>query len=294
VDLQSFLSKKRTIVEEVLRSLSISFAPVPGPLKEAMEYSLFSKGKRIRPILALLACEAGGGADHGVLPFACALEMIHTYSLIHDDLPSMDNDDLRRGRPTCHKVFGEAIALLAGDALLTEAFRVMTDRECTGRIDTAVTSRIVFEVAQAAGAKGMVGGQAVDVTYEGKEGSKEIVNYIHENKTTAMIRAAVRVGAIAAQTGERELEQFSRYGEAIGFAFQIKDDLLDVEGDEIEVGKRLKKDAGKQTYVRYYGVDGSKAKIDELIRHAVESMAFLGPKGTMLVELARFVGERSF
>ena len=294
MDLQSFLSKKRTIVEEGLRSLSISIAPVPGPLKEAMEYSLFSKGKRIRPILALLANEAGGGEDHGVLPFACALEMIHAYSLIHDDLPSMDNDDLRRGRPTCHKVFGEAIALLAGDALLTEAFRVMTDREFTGRIDPVVTSRIVFEVAQAAGARGMVGGQAVDVTYEGKEGSKEIVTYIHENKTTAMIRAAVRIGAIAAQAGEQGLEQFSRYGEAIGFAFQIKDDLLDVEGDEIEVGKRLKKDAGKQTYVRYYGVDGSKAKIDELINRAVESMAFLGPKGTVLVELARFLGERSF
>jgi geranylgeranyl diphosphate synthase type II len=281
-------------VEEGLRSLSISIAPAPGPLKEAMEYSLFSKGKRIRPILALLANEAGGGEDYGVLPFACALEMIHAYSLIHDDLPSMDNDDLRRGRPTCHKVFGEAIALLAGDALLTEAFRVMTDEEFTGRIDPVVTSRIVFEIAQAAGARGMVGGQAVDVTYEGKEGSKEIVTYIHENKTTAMIRAAVRIGAIAAQTGEQELEQFSRYGEAIGFAFQIKDDLLDVEGDEIEVGKRLKKDAGKQTYVRYYGVDGSKAKIDELINRAVESMAFLGPKGTVLVELARFLGERSF
>jgi geranylgeranyl diphosphate synthase type II len=294
VDLQSFLSTKRTIVEEGLRSLSISIAPAPGPLKEAMEYSLFSKGKRIRPILALLANEAGGGEDYGVLPFACALEMIHAYSLIHDDLPSMDNDDLRRGRPTCHKVFGEAIALLAGDALLTEAFRVMTDEEFTGRIDPVVTSRIVFEIAQAAGARGMVGGQAVDVTYEGKEGSKEIVTYIHENKTTAMIRAAVRIGAIAAQTGEQELEQFSRYGEAIGFAFQIKDDLLDVEGDEIEVGKRLKKDAGKQTYVRYYGVDGSKAKIDELINRAVESMAFLGPKGTVLVELARFLGERSF
>jgi geranylgeranyl diphosphate synthase, type II len=294
VHLKSFLDEKRMVVEEGLRRISQSFKLTPDSLRDAMEYSLLSNGKRIRPILALASCEAKGGTDDVVLPFACGVEMIHAYSLIHDDLPSMDNDDLRRGRPTCHKVYGEAVALLAGDGLLTEAFRVMTDPIYTEKVDPAITRRIVFEVARAAGANGMVGGQAVDVIYEGKEGTEEIVNFIHKNKTTALIRASVRIGAIAAGADEQELEHLTRYGESIGFAFQVKDDLLDVEGDEAKVGKKLKKDTGKQTYVRYHGIDGSKTRIDELIMSAVESVAFLGAKGKVLSELARFIGDRSF
>ena len=294
MDLKSFLDEKRIIVDEGLRRVSESLKPTPVPLRDAMEYSLFSNGKRIRPILALASCEAKGGASDDILPFACALEMIHTYSLIHDDLPCMDNDDLRRGRPTCHKVFGEAVALLAGDGLLTEAFRVMADPAYTEKIDPAITRQVVFELARAAGASGMVGGQAMDVVYEGKEGTKEIVDFIHKNKTTALIRASVRIGAMAARADKEELGQFTRYGESIGFAFQIKDDLLDVEGDEVQVGKKLKKDIGKQTYVRYHGIDGSKTKIDELINTAVKSIKFLGANGRILSELARFIGERSF
>jgi geranylgeranyl diphosphate synthase type II len=219
--------------------------------------------------------------------------MIHTYSLIHDDLPCIDNDDLRRGRPTCHKVFGEAVALLAGDALLTEAFRVMTDPRFSSQTPPAIAREILYEIAQAAGAEGMIAGQVVDVLYDGKEGTKSILDYIHRNKTAALIRASVRVGALAGGAAPRELEQFTTYGESLGLAFQIGDDLLDAEGDEKIVGKKLRKDVTKQTYIKHYGVAQSRARLDELVNEAIEAVKFLGPGGEALTELAEFVGKRS-
>ena len=292
MDLNSFLRERKALVENELREIFAAFPASSKTLIEAMEYSLFSEGKRIRPCLAMAACEAMGGDVEEVLPFAAAIEMIHTYSLIHDDLPCMDDDDLRRGKPTCHKAFGEAVALLAGDALLTEAFRVMTDQ----RLSTAspeATQKVVYEVARAAGAAGMVAGQAVDVVQEGKKGTKRIVNFIHRNKTGALIRASVLTGALLGNANKTELRRFTIFGECIGLAFQIMDDLLDVEGAEAEVGKKLKKDAEKQTYVRHYGIAVSKARIDDLIQKAVASLRFLGPRADMLVQMGNFIGHRS-
>lgn len=292
MDLATYLHDKKIVVENTLKDICTSFTTTPGILRNAMEYMLFSNGKKIRPILAIAACEAKDRNADDFLPCFCTLEMIHTYSLIHDDLPSVDNDDLRRGRPTCHKAFGEAVAIMAGDGLLTEAFRVLTDSRFTERVSPKVSRQIVFEIAHAAGTEGMVGGQVMDIIYENKEGSKNILHYIHSHKTAAMLRASVRIGAIAGSAKTRELKSFTRYGDAIGLAFQIMDDILDVEGDEEMVGKKLKKDANKQTYVKHYGILASKYKLEQLVDEAVKSIAFLGENGRVLEEIARFIGNR--
>jgi len=292
VDLASYLHDKKIIVENMLRDICTSFTSTPGVLRNAMEYMLFSNGKKIRPILAIAACEAKGKSADDFLACFCTLEMIHTYSLIHDDLPCVDNDDTRRGRPTCHKAFGEAVAIMAGDGLLTEAFRVLSDPRFSERVAPKIARQFVFEIAHAAGAEGMVGGQVMDILYENKEGTKNILHYIHSHKTAAMLRASVRVGAIAGGAKARELKNFSRYGDAIGLAFQIMDDILDVEGDEETVGKKLKKDDNKQTYVKHYGILASKYKLEQLVDEAVKSVAFLGENGRVLEDIARFVGNR--
>ncbi|HAR97017.1 MAG TPA: hypothetical protein DCR97_13820 [Deltaproteobacteria bacterium] len=292
MDLQTFLDEKRALVHKSLQNILAS-GYAPAVLREAMEYSLLGGGKRLRPILAIAVCEAVKGPVDAVLPFGCAIEMIHTYSLIHDDLPCMDNDDLRRGRPTCHVVFGEAMAVLAGDALLTEAFRVMASTGSMTPGQSYTACRIIFEVARAAGVAGMVGGQALDVIYEGQNGSKEIVDTIHRSKTAALLRAPVLTGALVASVDDAMLARFSTYGDCIGLAFQIKDDLLDVDGDEGQVGKRLKKDDAKQTYVKHYGIEASKLRISELINQAIASIDCLGPDGKVLVELARRMGDRA-
>lgn len=292
MNLSSYLHEKKIVVENTLREIASSFQGAPTVLRDAMGYMLFSNGKRIRPILAIAACEAKGKSSDDVLPFACAIEMIHTYSLIHDDLPSIDNDEMRRGKPTCHKVFGEATALLAGDALLTEAFRVMADDRYTERTNPKIARQLIFEVASAAGALGMVGGQVMDILSEGVEGTKDILNFIHAHKTSALIRASVRVGAIFAGAKARELKKLTTYGECVGLAFQIKDDLLDAEGDEERVGKRLKKDSNKQTYIKHYGPIASRIKLDQLVEEAVKATQFLGDHSTRLVEIAQFIGSR--
>jgi geranylgeranyl diphosphate synthase, type II len=294
VDLGTYFHEKKIVVENTLKDIFASFQTPPGILRDAMEYMLFSSGKRIRPILAIAVCEAKGKTSDNLLAVASAIEMIHTYSLIHDDLPSIDNDDLRRGRPTCHKVFGEAMAVLAGDALLTEAFRIMADNRYTEHISPKTVKQIIFEIATAAGAEGMVGGQVMDVLYDGKEGTRDILNFIHSHKTTALIRGSVRIGAIVGGAKTTELKRFTKYGESVGLAFQIMDDLLDEEGDEERVGKRLKKDQEKQTYVKHYGVVASKIKLEQLTEQAITSIEFLGENSKILVELARFIGNRSF
>lgn len=293
MEFSDYLHEKKILVEDALKDIFSSLQTSPGILRDAMEYMVFANGKRIRPVLAIAACEAKEKSIEPLLPFACAIEMIHTYSLIHDDLPSIDDDDLRRGKPTCHKVFGEAMAILAGDALLTEAFRIMTDLRYTEHVRPAIVKQIVFEIASASGAEGMVGGQVMDVLYDGKEGNKNILNFIHTRKTTALIRASVRIGAMMGGAKARELKSLTRYGESIGLAFQIMDDLLDAEGDEDKVGKRLKKDANKQTYVRHYGIVASKIKLEQLVESAVNSVTFLGERGAVLQEIARFIGNRA-
>ena len=292
MDLNKYLLDKKILIENSLKDIALSFHDCPSPLRDAMEYTLFSNGKRIRPILAITTCEAMGKSCDDILPFACAIEMIHSYSLIHDDLPTMDNDDMRRGKATCHKAFGEATALLAGDALLTEAFRVMSDNRYTERTNSRITKQLIFEISSAAGAMGMVGGQVMDVLSEGKEGTRDVLHYIHTHKTTALLRASVRVGAIFAGAKVRELKKLTKYGESVGLAFQIRDDLLDAEGAEIKVGKRLKKDSTKQTYMKHYGPIASKIRLEQLVEDAVQAVQFLGRDSIILAEIARFVGNR--
>jgi len=267
-------------------------------LQKAVRYSLFAGGKRLRPILCMAAFEAVGGRGEGIFPFACALEMIHTYSLIHDDLPAIDNDDYRRGKPTCHKVFGEAVALLAGDGLLTEAFRLMTNRAMLNRsfYDSGLLLDLINEVAQAAGISGMVGGQAVDIESEGKEVDFPTLQFIHTHKTGALILASIRVGARLGGASGEALKLLTRYGERIGLAFQIADDILNVEGKAALLGKNIGSDIkkGKATYPSVLGLEESKRRAKELVASAVNALTPLGPETDPLKEIAHFIIVRDY
>ncbi|MBI3665892.1 MAG: polyprenyl synthetase family protein [Acidobacteria bacterium] len=258
-----------------------------------MRYSLFAGGKRIRPILCLEAAASVADSSPGVEVPACALEMIHTYSLIHDDLPALDNDDYRRGRPSCHKAFGEAIAILAGDALLTRAFQVVA--EGTG-VPAARQVGVVRELAQAAGTvNGMIGGQVADLEAEGKPVEEEHLHYIHRAKTAALIRAAVRVGGIYAGASEEQLEALSRYGGRIGLAFQIVDDVLDVVESTEGLGKTAGKDAAqkKATFPALYGVERSRRMAQQAEMEALAALEIFGERARRLRELAALIVERS-
>ena len=263
----------------------------PARLGRAMGYSLMAGGKRLRPVLCLLAAEACGGDVDAALPAACALEMVHTYSLIHDDLPAMDDDDLRRGRPTCHKAFDEATAILAGDGLLTLAFEVVA-RHVHPATAAAGCVRVL---AEAAGPEGMVAGQMADLEAEGRDdASLEALEAIHRRKTGALLRASLRMGAIVAGADETRVRALDTYGRAVGLAFQIVDDLLDVQGDEAKLGKRVNKDSqlGKWTYPGLLGIEGSRRRARQLAEEAVEALAPLGPRGERLRALALDLLER--
>ncbi len=266
----------------------------PAPLAAAMRYAVFPGGKRLRPLLAQLACEACGGSADAALPGACAVELVHCYSLVHDDLPAMDDDDLRRGRPTCHKAFGEAVAILAGDALLTLAFEILA-AQC-GTPELAAQS--CRELALAAGARGMVGGQADDLAggsgVAGAHGPIERLESIHGRKTGALLHASLRLGAAAAAAAAAALEAIDAFGQKIGLAFQIADDLLDVRGSESETGKRVGKDRGhgKLTYPAVLGADASAQAAQQLCQDACAALAPLGTRGDGLRELARLIVER--
>ncbi len=263
----------------------------PERLSEAMAYSLHAGGKRFRPVLAMAAAEACGAAPSVALPAACALECVHTYSLIHDDLPAMDDDDLRRGKPTSHKVFGEANAILAGDALLTEAFAILAG---AGRHADRVRRRLVAELAAAAGGSGMVGGQVLDMEAEGKRPTAGLVRRIHRRKTGALITAAVRMGAIAAGATPPRLARLTRYGAALGEAFQIVDDLLDEEGTETELGKRPGADRthAKATWPAAVGVEKAHRDARRLADEAMASLAGFGARAATLRGLVGYVVER--
>jgi geranylgeranyl diphosphate synthase type II len=259
-----------------------------------MRYSLLAGGKRLRPSLTLAAGEALGADTDDLMPAACAIEMIHTYSLIHDDLPAMDNDDLRRGRPTCHKAFGEAVAILAGDALLTQAFRVLS-ADAPHR-DAERQVRVIREIATAAGTvDALIGGQIADIESEGKQVDASTLEYIHRSKTGAMIAVSVVVGGIIAGANEKQIDKLRGYGQRIGLAFQIADDILDVTSTSEQLGKTPGKDqaANKATYPAIHGIDASNARARQLVEEAVEIVSALHLKTIVLEEVARFIIARS-
>jgi geranylgeranyl diphosphate synthase type II len=276
-------------IDAALQSwLDIGTAGGPSSLQEAMRYSLLAPGKRLRPLLTLLACEAVGGDISTALPAACAVEMIHTYSLIHDDLPAMDDDDLRRGLPTSHKKYGEAMAILTGDALLTLAFEVLA------RGYSALTAAVcILELARGAGPVGMVGGQVLDLVSEGRitnQETKPELEAIHRAKTGALFRSAILMGVLVAARGDLNhpfLSNMTRFSEAFGLAFQVTDDILDVQSSSELAGKRVGKDAGrgKLTYPSLLGLDASRAKAQECCRLAVESLDAIGTKAQTLRDL---------
>lgn len=291
-DLDAYLKARRGTIDDALRAqVEVWKQDVPAALVEAMAYSLLAGGKRVRPILVLAAFEAcRGGAEREALAvdFAVALECIHTYSLIHDDLPAMDDDDLRRGRPTCHVLYGEATAILAGDALLTEAF----SRLGTG--EEAERARLVALLARAAGAAGMVGGQVLDLGMQGRPSLEEVAE-VHRRKTGALLRVATEGGAVAAGAGEKEVDALRRYGEALGLAFQIADDILDVVGDTEEMGKRQGGDEarGKPTYPALVGLERARELAHEAKRAAIAAIEGMGEGAAPLRALARYVVERT-
>lgn len=285
MDALDFLKQKAQRTEAALADCVAGWEDIPAPLLEAIRYSLFAGGKRLRPALALGAAEVVSGSDGKALPVACALEMIHTYSLIHDDLPAMDDDDLRRGRPTCHKAFGEATAILAGDGLLTMAFAAAAE---TGSV------AIVQALALAAGVGGMVGGQQLDLAGEGQQLDLEALQAIHRAKTGALIRVSTRCGAMAAGGSREHVEALTAYGEHLGLAFQITDDMLDVTGTEAAIGKRVGSDASrdKSTYPALLGLEESTRLAGEAVARAEAALSGFGEEAASLRNLAQYVLKR--
>ncbi len=291
MDLKAYIRDKRALVDQGLKSVFPEPEGFAADVVRAMTYSLFAGGKRLRPILCIAGAEAVGAEATTVLPFACSLELIHTYSLIHDDLPVMDNDDLRRGKPTNHKVFGEAVALLAGDGLLTEAFRLMA---ATSGVDPHSLLRVIRLAGSAAGYQGMVGGQVVDIQSEGKPVDKPLVDYIHTHKTGALIHASVTSGAILGQGSEKRVKAISSYGEKIGLAFQIADDILDVEGDSKTMGKGVGGDARKKkiTFPAAVGLQKAKETQRRLVEESLGALKAFDEKADPLRSIAVYIIER--
>ncbi|MFL5331013.1 MAG: polyprenyl synthetase family protein [Gemmataceae bacterium] len=274
-------------IDATLATLLESAAGIPQTLREAMAYSLLAPGKRLRPKLVLAACQAAGGKPGEALAAGAAVEMVHTYSLIHDDLPAMDDDDVRRGRPTCHKIYGEAMAILAGDALLTLAFEVLASGYAP-----PIAAACCKELARGAGASGMVGGQVLDLAWEKRtDGQVDDLQAVHEAKTGALFRAALRIGGLVAQANPAVVVSLDRFGQAFGLMFQITDDLLDVDGDAGVAGKAVGKDAtrGKLTYPGLLGMSESRRRAQELSFEAEAALEPLGPAAKRLKELARDV-----
>lgn len=293
MDLKKYLKEKGERVDTFIHSY-FTTAVRPPVLHEAMTYSLFAGGKRIRPILCLASYEACGGDPEKIIPYASALEFIHTYSLIHDDLPAMDNDDLRRGKPTNHKVFGEAVAILAGDALLTEAFTILSDSRYFPDIRESLLLRALAEIAVASGVNGMVAGQVQDILSENGEPDEETLRFIHTHKTAALISASVKLGPIFSGSGDPVHKAISVYGDHIGLAFQIIDDILDVEGNTEELGKPVGSDEkiSKMTYPRLYGIGKSRQIAQGLVEDAVAALDVFSAAADPLREIAFYLVSR--
>ncbi len=294
-DLGRHLEDRRRLVEDALDRALPEEDAWPATIHRAVRYSLFAGGKRIRPQLVLAACEAVGGAHDEAMPLACAVEMIHTYSLIHDDLPAMDDDDLRRGKPTSHKVFGEAIAILAGDALLTRAFHLMAEPP-QGKGGARVKRRLTAAalLGEACGTAGLIGGQVMDLESEGRPIAGADLERLHRAKTGALLGACVRGGAVLGGASPADLERLEGYARAIGLAFQVVDDVLDATEDKEQLGKTAGKDAAakKATYVSVHGLERARELAQGLLAEALASIAPLGARAASLAFLARLIVER--
>jgi len=293
-DLEAYLKERRRLVDAALDRFLPSEDTPPPSVHRAMRYSVLAGGKRLRPILVIAGAELVGAQPSLVMPTACALEMIHTYSLIHDDLPAMDDDDYRRGRLTNHKVFGDAIAILAGDALLTLAFQLSAQNAALTGVDAKIVCDVVAELAAAAGTLGMVGGQVVDIESEGQTITPEELDYIHIHKTAALLRASLSVGARLGGADSAALTAVADAGQSLGLAFQIVDDILDVEGSLETLGKTAGSDERKQkvTYPALHGIEASRREARRLIERTKSRVAVFGARSAPLCALADFVVER--
>ena len=292
MDFSIELKKRTSFIEEHIKEYTPREIGYQKTLFEAMNYSYLSGGKRLRPILLMEAYKISGGRDENYLPFCAALEMIHTYSLIHDDLPALDNDDLRRGRPTNHVVYGEAMAILAGDGLLNTAYEIMLENSL--KLEKPINGiRASYEISKSAGINGMIGGQVVDIESENKQIDIDTLRFIHQNKTAELIMASVRAGAILAGCDDSTLEKLTIYSRNIGLSFQIVDDILDIEGNEDEIGKPIGSDVenNKSTYPSIYGLEESKKIAKKLTDEAIEEISKLD-NSQFLIELAKYMYNR--
>lgn len=293
VNLKTYLTSRQKLIDRALDRFLPKENIKPTTIHKAMRYSLFAGGKRLRPILCLAAAETCGGRIDKAMPLACAMECIHTYSLVHDDLPSMDNDDFRRGRPTCHRVFGDGIAVLTGDALLTVAFQIVSRAKPAPRYDMSI---LLDEVAVAAGSQKLIAGQVADLEAEGKKTNRAKLRYIHENKTAAMLTASVRLGTMSANANPKQLNAITKFGRALGLAFQIIDDILDVTQTSEKLGKSAGKDiaAKKATYPAVIGLEKSRAEARRLTRKAHDALSIFGRRAEALHGLANYLLEREY
>lgn len=292
MDFKAELKEKVKFVDEYMEKFLPPEDKYPEIIHKAMRYSVFAGGKRLRPIMVMEACRAFGGDVEKAMPFACAIEMIHTYSLIHDDLPALDNDDYRRGRLTSHKMFGENMAILAGDALLHHAFETMAEA-CVKMNDIKYT-KAMLAIAQGAGINGMVAGQVVDVISEGKEIDKDTLDYIHKNKTAAMIIGALKAGAEIGGASDEEIKNIERVGELVGVAFQIQDDILDVTSTLEELGKPINSDEKnhKVTYATMFGVEDASKIVLDMSNEALEILHSMGDRMEFLEKLTEYLIRR--
>jgi geranylgeranyl diphosphate synthase type II len=299
MDIHDFLKDRQGLIDRTLERYLRGWKQHPKNLYKAMHYSVFSGGKRLRPILTLAVGELFGAKSRVLLPFACTLELIHTYSLIHDDLPALDNDDLRRGKLTSHKLFGEGIALLSGDALLTEAFHLMTRPQSVRALDCMLVVELVREISHAAGVDGLVGGQAVDLEVGGQTMDIATVEYIHARKTGALFLTAARVGAKIGRAAPKDLRRISRYAERLGLAFQITDDILDAGNYSGEAKQsenhndNNNKEAEKATYPSVAGLHTARARVRELLKNCLKEVESFGIAADPLRGIAQFVVERA-
>lgn len=295
MEFKAVLKEKASYIEKLLKEYMPKEEGYQRTIMEAMNYSLSAGGKRLRPILTLEACKSVGGDYKDAISFAMAIEMIHTYSLIHDDLPALDNDELRRGRKTNHIVFGEDMAILAGDALLNYAFEVML-LGSMNKENPKKYLNAMYEIASAAGINGMIGGQVVDVQSENKKIPKEKLDYIHNNKTAAIMIGCMRAGAIIGNANDRELENITQYAKNIGLAFQIVDDILDIVGDESKLGKKVGSDIdnNKSTYPSLIGLEESKEEANRLIKEAKEALTQISNDTEFLSDLADYIVDREY
>ena len=293
MDLKAYLVVRQKQIDRALDRYLPKENVKPTTIHKAMRYSLFAGGKRLRPILCLAAAETCGGKIEHAFPLACAMECIHTYSLVHDDLPSMDNDDFRRGRLTCHKVFGDGIAVLAGDALLTVAFEIVSRAKPASRYNMSI---LLNEVAVAAGSRKLIAGQVADLEAEGKQSGRTELRYIHENKTAAILTTSVRLGAMSANASPKQLAAITKFGRALGLAFQVIDDILDVTQTSEKLGKSAGKDiaAKKATYPAVIGLNESRAEAKRLTKQAHDALSIFGKKAEALHALANYLLEREY